>query len=120
MFFPTSPRPPSGMMRQTPIRASVGAALRRGRAEDAGALEAAANPLELLLRRLDHRQAVAADFVTEKIERGLDRDRIRLHLQEVERRLHLVIQAPGPLDVPVLVPAHHLLRLRPPDMRVDA
>src|SRR5438132_8071701 len=76
MFFPTSPRPPSGMMRQTPIRASVGPTLRRGRAEDAAALETASDLLELLLGRVDHREAEAANLMAEQVERRLDRDRV--------------------------------------------
>src|SRR3954451_24364855 len=116
MFFPTSPRPPRGMMRQTPIRASVGAALSGGRAEDAAALEAASDLVELLLGRLDHREAESANLVAEEVERGLDRDRVRLHLQEVVCRPQLVVQLPRACGISVAVPANHLLRLRPPDV----
>src|SRR6202521_2833821 len=92
MFLPTSPRPPSGMMRQTPIGPSVGVDLGGGCAEDPGALEAAADPLELLLGRVDHREAVAPDLMPEQIQRRLDRNRVRLHLQEVICGCHLVVQ----------------------------
>src|SRR4051794_5949124 len=120
MFFPTSPRPPSGMMRQTPIRASVGGGLRGGRAEDAAALEAAADLVELLLGRLDHRETEPAHLVAEQVEAGLDRDRVRLPFEEVVRGAHLVVRLPRAAGVSVPVPANHLLRRRAPDVGVHA
>ena len=72
------------------------------------------------LGRLDHRQPVAADVVAEQVERRLDRDRVRLHLQQVVGRRHLLVEPPRAVDVAVLVAPDHLLRLRPPDVRVHA
>src|SRR6266404_7560115 len=109
MFLPTSPRPPSGMIRQTPITGQCRRDLGGRRAEDPSALEAAADLVELLLGRVDYWQAVSADLVPEQIERRLDRDRVCLHLQEVVGGRQLVVQLPRTLDVAVPVPANHLL-----------
>src|SRR5579864_5250986 len=89
MFLPTSPRPPSGMMRQTPIdRRSLGG----GGAQDAAALETAADGVELLLGRLDHGHSKTSEIVPGKIERRLDRDRVRLELEELVAGPQLVVQ----------------------------
>src|SRR5581483_4695176 len=116
MFLPTSPRPPSGMILQVPNAKSLG----RGGAEHARTLQARAYLVDLVVRRLDHRQTEAAGLVAEEVQRRLDRDRVRDDSQEVEGRRHLVVQAPRAVDVALLEAADHLLRLRPPDVRVDA
>jgi hypothetical protein len=91
---------------------------RSGRAEDPGSVEAGPDLLELVLRRLDHRQAIAADAVPEQIQRGLDRDRVRLDLQELVRRRHFLVEAAGAVDVALAVAANHLIGLRAPDVGV--
>ena len=93
MFFPTSPRPPSGMMRSAshgqwrqsvlmgrgivggPRRPSATAATER-RPERASR-QPRDTRLALVLGRLDERQAEAADLVAEQVQRRLDRDRVR-------------------------------------------
>ena len=50
--------------------------------EQAEALEAVADRLALLVRRLDERQPVPADLVAEQIQRALDRDRVHRDAQE--------------------------------------
>src|SRR5690348_9344417 len=116
MFLPTSPRPPSGTMLHTPI-GEESMALRRGSGEEARALEARADLRQLGLIRLDHRQPVPTDLVAGQVERGLDRDRVRLDPQELEGRLLFLVQRPRSLDVAVAIAADHLRDLRPPQMR---
>ncbi len=76
--------------------------------------------VELGRRRIDHREPVAAELVAEQVHRGLDRNRVRRDLQEVESRRHLLVDAPCAVDVAALPQPDHLLRLRPPDVGVDA
>src|SRR3954468_4504333 len=118
MFLPTSPRPPSGMMRHAPIGAESRPLRRRG-CEKARALEAGTDLYELVLVRLDHREPVPADLVAGEVQRRLDRDRVRLDSQEVVRGLLLLVQRAGAFDVAVAVPADHLRDLRPPEVRAD-
>src|SRR4029079_828608 len=101
MFFPNSPRPPRGMILQTPKACSLGG----GRAQDAGPLETAPDLLELRVAGLDHRQPEPADVVAEEFEGRLDRDRVRRHLEQLERGSHLLVQRSGTVDVARLVPA---------------
>src|SRR5438270_9625034 len=114
MFFPTSPSPPSGMILQTPIdRRSLGG----GRAEDAAAFEAAPDGVELLLARVDHREAEAADLMARQVERALDGDRVRLDPQELVGRPQGLVRLPRAVDVAVAEAADHLLDLEAPDVR---
>jgi hypothetical protein len=53
--------------------------------EEPEPLEAIADPRRLRLVGLDEWQPKAADLVTEQLERALDRNRIRLHLEELDR-----------------------------------
>src|SRR5436190_3085221 len=118
MFFPTSPSPPSGMIR-IPV---TGASLTRWLCgnEYAQALEAGSHLLLLFGRRLDQRQAQAADLVAEDVEGSLDRDRVRLHLQQLVGRLQRLVDPPRLDMVALLVEPDHLLHLWPDDVRVDA
>src|SRR3954465_15607594 len=72
MFFPTSPRPPSGVIRVQPIRPpSLDARV----LEDAGALQARADPSLLVVARLDERKPQAAEVPAGHVQRRLDLDR---------------------------------------------
>src|SRR3954447_14085649 len=115
MFLPTSPRPPSGMILQEPIRIR---SLGRGGAQHAGTLEACANLLRLALGRLDHRQPKTAQLVAEEVQRGLDRNRVGDDPQELEPGGHLLVQARRGLEVAVLVAPNHLLGLHAPYVRM--
>src|SRR5262249_21282865 len=125
-FWPTSPRPPSGTMRRLSlIRLSLRlrgwrAALCGDALEQAEPLEAVAHRAALLVRRLDERQSEAADVMAEKVERRLDRDRVRRDAEQLDGRAELLVERPGALDVAFAVPDHHLLDSRPDDMRVHA
>src|SRR5579875_3423838 len=89
--------------------------LRGRRREQARALEAAADRRELVLVRLDEREAVAADGVAGQLERGLDRDRVRLDLQQLVRRAQLFVDRARSLDVALSVQADHLRDPSPPE-----
>src|SRR6201987_4088139 len=115
MSWPPSPRPPSGMMRQTPIGAES-MALRAGGGEQPGALAAGADLSELRLVGFDHRQPVPAHLVAGEIERRLYRNRVRLDPQPRVGRLLLLVQSPRSLDVAVAVAADHLRDLRSPQV----
>src|SRR5437868_5355595 len=112
MFLPTSPRPPSGMIRQTPK-------LCADRLEYAGALETGANLRELLLRRLHHGETVAADLVSEEVDRSFDRNRVGLDLQEVVRRRELDVHLARAGGVALAMTPDHLLDLLAPDVSGD-
>src|SRR4051812_33157723 len=112
MFFPTSPSPPSGMILQTPMNSR---SLGGGGAEDAASLQTAADCIELLIGRLDHRQPEAADFVAGQVESRLDRDRVRLDLQQLVGGRQLLVRIPRAVDVAVAEPADQLLDLHAPD-----
>src|SRR5579859_1491166 len=122
MFFPISPSPPSGMIRIPVTRASLTGWVRgalRGN-EHAEPFEAVPDALLLVLVRLDQRQPEPAHLVPEDVERGLDRDRVRLHLQQLVRRGHRLVHALCLDVVALLVEPDHLLDLRAADVRVDA
>src|SRR5262249_1580254 len=124
MFLPTSPRPPSGTMRRLSlIRLSLRllgwrAALCDDALEQAEPLEAVAHRAALLVRRLDERQSEAADVMAEKVERRLDRDRVRRDAEQLDGRVELLVEAPGALDITGAEAAHHRLDLRPHDVGV--
>ena len=67
--------------------------------EQAEPLEAAADRGLFRGRRVDERQAEAADVVAEQVQRRLDRDRVRLHAQEVDRRAQLLVDRARAVDV---------------------
>src|SRR5919204_4894748 len=115
MFLPTSPRPPSGMMRHAPIGAES-RPLRGRVSEETGPLEAGADLRQLVLVRLDHRQPVAADLVASEVECRLDRDRVHLDPQKVVRRLKLLVDRSRAVDVAVAMPSDHLGDLQAPEM----
>src|SRR6266511_2812232 len=94
--------------------------LDRRRLEQLQPLEAGANLRRLLTGRLDERQAQPAHVVTEQVQRGLDGDRVRLHLEDLERRSRLLLQAAGSVEVALAEARDQLLHLRPHDVRVDA
>ena len=56
----------------------------------------------------------------EQVERSLDRDRVRLHLQQVVSRLELLVDPPRLDVVARLVEADHLLDPRADDVCVHA
>src|SRR6266699_524611 len=58
--------------------------------------------------------------VAEQVERGFDRDRIRLNLQEVVGGRELAIDLAGTLDVAATRGTHLLCDLRAHDVRVHA
>src|SRR5439155_17842949 len=60
--------------------------------------EASLDRFALLGGGLDERQPVAADVVTEQVQRGLDRNRIRRHAQEIDRRTELLVEGARALD----------------------
>src|SRR5215210_8920903 len=119
MFLPTSPRPPSGMMRRL-TRRSVCGYLDGGGLEQAQAGEAVAHPFALVVRGRDERQTVTADLVPEQVQGGLDRDRVRRHAQQLDRGAELAVEAAGALGVTGLPEPDELLHLRPDDVRVHA
>src|SRR3954447_4543029 len=129
MFFPTSPRPPRGNTRNTSaIGRSLGMKPRAvapnggvsGRDEQAEPLETPADGGDLLGRRRRDRQAMAADGVTEQVERGLDGDRVRLDLQQLVRRVELAVELARPDAVAAVEGANLLGDLEPDDVGVDA
>ena len=61
-------------------------------------LEAAADGRLLLGRRVDERQPEAADVVAEQVERRLDRDRVRLHAEQVDRGAQLLVERAGTVE----------------------
>src|ERR671930_2095763 len=79
MFLPTSPNPPRGIT----CSASAIRAWGLGGDQEAEALQAAAHLRDLVLGRVDQRQPVAAYLVPEQAQRGLDRDRVRLHFEQL-------------------------------------
>src|ERR687898_2109102 len=119
MFFPTSPRPPSGMMRKL-TRGSVCAPLDRGGSEQAEPGEAVAHGLALLLGRVDERQPMTADVVAQQVQRRLDRDRVRGDPQELDRRAKLAIERPRRVVLTLAPEPDQLFHLGPDDVRVDA
>src|SRR5438093_10352086 len=84
------------------------------------AVETAADPLQLVLGRLDERQPMPADVVAEQVQRRLDRDRVRLHPEQLDRRAELLVQLLGALDVAGLEARDELSYLRADDVRVHA
>src|SRR5688572_4330926 len=112
MFFPTSPRPPSGMMRKL-TRGSVCASLDRGGGEQAEPGEAVAHALALVLGRVDERQPMAADLVAQQVQRHLDRDRVRRHPQELDRGAELAVECPRRVVLALPPEPDQLLHLRP-------
>ena len=103
MFFPTSPRPPSGMMRSG---VPIGLSLRSPRDDQAATGASSPEPLEALadfgrlgLVGLDEREAQPAHLVAEQLKRLLDRDRVRLHLQDLDRGPELLVEGPRSVDV---------------------
>ena len=74
------------------------------RDEQAESFQAAPHLGHLVAGRIDQGQAVTADLVPEQAQRGLDRDRVRLHLQQLVRRteglveLCLLYTSPSPRD----------------------
>src|SRR5712691_11043235 len=58
--------------------------------------------------------------MTEEIQGSLDRDRVRLDLEQLIRRLEVLVDEARRLDVPLTERADHSLHLRPDDVRVDA
>src|SRR5438094_843100 len=81
---PIADRPPTAPA--TPIVAKAAAGGQpsgRGRLERAEPLEAVADRRELALVRFDERQAHASDVVAEQVQGRLDRDRVRLHAEEL-------------------------------------
>src|SRR6185312_16670126 len=124
MFFPTSPRPPSGMTRRRSVTRRVypraAAALRRGGDAQAGPREAVAHLLELVVGGRDHRQAEAADVLADERERGLDRNRVDRDGVELPQRRERLVDLARSVDVAGAVPAHQLLHLRAGDVRADA
>src|SRR6188508_1556039 len=126
MFFPTSPSPPSGMIRSGVtdgvygrLRRTTSGALRDG-SEEAEAAEAVADRGGLVLVGLDERQTHAADVVPEELERLLDRDRVRLDAEQLDRRPELLVERAGTVDVALAEAGDHLLHPRSDDMRVHA
>ena len=63
---------------------------------------------------------MAADAVAEQVQRRLDRDRVRLNLQQLVRRIELAVDRARPFGVAVQICAHLLGDLRPDDVRVHA
>ncbi len=90
------------------------------RGEKPEPLEAVADLGRLGLVGLDERQAQPADLVAEELERPLDRDRIRLHSENLDGRPKLLVERVGALDVAGAVARDELLHLRSHDMGVDA
>src|SRR6185503_21271388 len=90
------------------------------RGEEPESLEAVADLGGLCLVGLDERQSQPADLVAEELERLLDRDRVRLHLEDLDRRPKLLVERVGTLDVAGAVARDQLLHLRPYDVGVDA
>src|SRR5712692_2628917 len=121
MFLPTSPRPPSGMIRMPVTAASLAGVVSGalGRDERAEALETVADARQLVLGRLDERQPEAAHVMAEEVEGGLDRDRVRLHLEQLVRGTQGLVQAPRLDVVALLVEPDHLLHLRPDHVLMD-
>ena len=76
--------------------------------------------LALLVRRLDHRQAQAADIVAEQRERALDGDRVRRDPQQLDRGAQLCVERSCAFDIARSEPAQKLAHLRPDDVRVHA
>src|SRR3990170_6541890 len=105
MFFPTSPRPPSGMIRSSLIsaecmrvrRRALGQSLRGGRLEQAQALETASDRLALAVGRLDEREAKPTDLVPEEVQRALDGDRVDDHAQQLDRRDEFLVDRARPV-----------------------
>src|SRR3954469_22366994 len=124
MFLPTSPSPPSGITRNTSaigVGVWVGLGARGGTTDEKGeALEAGADPGDLLLGRRHERQPVTADLVAEQVQRRLDRDRVRRHLEQLVRRPELTVELPPSVDVAVERRPDLLRDLRADDVRVDA
>src|SRR5829696_3940550 len=118
MFFPTSPRPPNGMMRKL-----IGGVYVRSNCsglEQPEAREAVSDALALLVGRLDERQPVAADVVAEQVQRRLDRDRIAGDAKQLDRRRELAVERPRGFVLAGLPEPYELLHLRPHDVGVDA
>src|SRR6187549_3398755 len=92
----------------------------RGGLEQPEARQAVANPLALLVGRLDERKAVAADVVAEQVQRGLDRDRIARDANELDRWRQLPVERTRGVVVARLPEANELLHLRADDVRVHA
>ena len=63
---------------------------------------------------------VAADIVSEQVQRALDRDRVDDDAEQVDRRHELLVERARAVDVALPVAAHHLLHLRADDVRVHA
>ena len=63
-------------------------------------LEAVADRGGLGLVGLDEREPQAADLVPEQVERALDRDRVRLHPQELDRRPQLLVERARAVESP--------------------
>ena len=58
--------------------------------------------------------------MAEQVEGGLDRDRIRLHAEQLDRGAQLVVERAGAVEVAGPEPRDHLLDLKTDDMRRDA
>jgi hypothetical protein len=87
--------------------------------EESQPLEAVANLGALAVVGLDERQAQAADIPVQEIERRLDGDGIRLDLEQVVRRLELLVDQARRLDVAPAERIDHPLHLRADDVRVN-
>ena len=91
-----------------------------GAVEQPEPLEARPHRVALLGRRLDERQAMAADVVSEDVQRRLDRERVRRHAEEVDRRPELLVQLARPCLATGLPAPDQLLHARPDHVRVHA
>src|SRR5436305_1934246 len=116
MFFPISPRPPSGRTFKAPLKAAP-PRLPDGspwtRSKQPGGLERRADESALVLCRRDHRQPqrIALEHA-EHLQRRLDRDRVGRDHGRLVDRLQLGVDPPHPVEVALEARIPHLPHLR--------